>query len=86
MNLSGHNQRWRTAAILFLALFCTGGMCEGPTSEPTEDSAASTAAERLQQPRNIYDGNVIENLHELEADLQETVTDRSENIERRLGH
>ncbi len=59
------------------ALFLTGGMCDS-AEESTEEEPAEEAAERLQQPRDMYEGNINENLDELRDDLEQTGVEREQ--------
>ncbi len=68
------HQATRALLLIALAILLAGGLCESGTEEPDEEER--TAAERLQQPRNVYDGNVNENLRELRDDLEEAGSDR----------
>lgn len=61
----------------------TGGMCGEPPAEVDEEEQ-KPAAERLQQPRNMYDGNVNQNLRELRQDLEETAQERQEGQNERI--
>ncbi len=71
----------RKLALILLAMaLLTASFCEEPVEEAEVEEEA-TAAERLQQPRNLYDGNVNENLRELSDDLDEAAEDRARRIE-----
>lgn len=66
----------RFSFLLSLPLLLTAAMCE--PDEAQEIAPPASAAERLQQPRNIYKGNINENLKELQIDLEETMGERKE--------
>ncbi len=72
----------RLFLLCLLALFLAGGLCESAPADETEEELE--AAERLQQPRNLYEGNVNENLDELRRDLEETAQDRQDGQERQI--
>lgn len=77
--------KWRIARVVGFFLMSTvlaGALCDSPPAEEEEEEVA--AAERLQQPRNVYDGNVNENLRGLRDDLEETARDRQEGQETRV--
>jgi hypothetical protein len=72
-------------AMMLVPMLASGGMCSKAEPEPEEET---TAAERLQKGRNVYDGNVNQNLRELRQDLeavgQERVVDQDQAIDRAL--
>lgn len=62
--------------IASLPLLLTAAMCEADA--PQDPEPQKSAAERLQQPRNMYKGNINENIKELQLDLEETAKERRE--------
>lgn len=73
----------RLCLLFLLALFLAGGLCESAPDDDGQEEQLE-AAERLQQPRNLYEGNVNENLDELRRDLEETAQDRQDGQERQI--
>ncbi|MFU8802296.1 MAG: hypothetical protein ACNA8W_00665 [Bradymonadaceae bacterium] len=63
-------------AALFVPFLASSGLC-GKSEPPAEAEVEKPAAERLQKGRNVYDGNVNENLRELRQDLEEAGSDRA---------
>lgn len=80
----------RIAGSLLLTVFLTAAQCgesaedddQGEEADATEEE--STATDRLKEPRNVYDGNVNENLQDLESDLEGAGTERQERLDEQM--
>ena len=78
-------KKWKVLRVVgfcLVSVSLAGALCDSAPAEEEEEEVA--AAERLQQPRNLYDGNVNENLRGLRDDLEEAGRDRQEDQEERI--
>lgn len=78
----------RSCALTAVLIVLAGAQCNGDDGASDESSAAAEqeesqtpAADRLKEGRNVYDGNINDNLDQLEQDLEATGAEREQRID-----